>query len=58
MQELISTSEINEMLAMLKKLSSFIEKRRPEKDLIGRASTGFNDTCWSYFHEFFNSRQK
>lgn len=57
-EEVISTSEIKDMLAMWKKLSSFIEKKHPEKASTGRASALFNDICLSHFRNILKGRKK
>ena len=44
-EEVISTSEMKEMLAMWEKVSSSIEKKHTEKISTGRASALFNDIC-------------
>ncbi|XP_066121792.1 tigger transposable element-derived protein 1-like isoform X2 [Saccopteryx bilineata] len=57
-QEVISTSEIKDMLAMWEKLSSFIEKKHPAKVSTGRVSALFNDTCLSHFRNILKGRQQ
>ncbi|XP_064100870.1 tigger transposable element-derived protein 1-like [Macrobrachium nipponense] len=57
-EEVISTGEIKDMLAMWEKLSNFIEKKHPEKVATGRASALFNDTCLSHFRSILKGRQK
>lgn len=56
--EVVSTREIKDMLAMWEKLSSFIEKKHPEKVSTGRASALFSDTCLTRFRNILKSRQK
>ncbi|XP_066240889.1 tigger transposable element-derived protein 1-like isoform X1 [Saccopteryx leptura] len=58
LEEVISTSEIKDMLVMWEKLSNFIEKKHPEKVSTGRASALFNDICLSHFRNILKGRQK
>ena len=57
-KEVLSTSEIKEMLGMWEKLSEFIEKKHPEKVATGRASALFNDTCLTHFRNILKGRKK
>lgn len=43
-EEVISTSEIKDMVAVWEKVSSFTEKKNPEKVSTGPASAFCNDT--------------
>ncbi|KAL0269178.1 UNVERIFIED_CONTAM: hypothetical protein PYX00_006990 [Menopon gallinae] len=56
-EEVVSTREIKDMLAMWEKLSSFIEKKHTEKVSTGRASVLFSDTCLTRFRNILKSRQ-
>ena len=56
-EQVISTREIKDILAMWEKLSSFIEKKHPEKVSTGRASAFFSDTCLTRFRNILKSRQ-
>ncbi|XP_070275853.1 zinc finger protein 64 isoform X2 [Myotis yumanensis] len=57
-EEVISISEIKEMLGMWEKLSDFIQKRHPEKIATGRAMELFNDTCLTHFRNILKGRMK
>ncbi|XP_039624723.1 tigger transposable element-derived protein 1-like [Polypterus senegalus] len=57
-EEVISTSEIKEMLGMWEKLSDFIQKKHPEKVSTGRATALFNDTCMMHFRNILQGRMK
>ncbi|XP_061622154.1 tigger transposable element-derived protein 1-like [Phyllopteryx taeniolatus] len=56
--EVISTSEIMEMLGMWERLSNFIERKHPEKVATGCASSLFNDTCLAHFRNILKERKK
>ncbi|GIY60997.1 tigger transposable element-derived protein 1 [Caerostris darwini] len=57
-EEVISTSEIKEILAMWESASQFVEKKHPEKVATGRASDLFNDTCLTHFRNILRGRKK
>ncbi|GFT45483.1 uncharacterized protein NPIL_87491 [Nephila pilipes] len=57
-EEVISTSEIKEILGMWESVSQFLEKKHPEKVTIGRASDLFNDTCLTHFRNILRGRKK
>ncbi|GFT48212.1 e3 ubiquitin-protein ligase MYCBP2 [Nephila pilipes] len=48
-EEVISASEIKEILGMWERVSQFVEKKHPEKVTTGFASDLFNDTCLTHF---------
>lgn len=58
MEEVISTSEIKEILGMWERVSQFVEKKHPEKVATGRASELFNDTCLTHFRSILKGRKK
>lgn len=47
-EEVISASEIKEMLGMWENLSNFIQKKHPEKVVAGRATVLFIGTCLTH----------
>ncbi|GFS73947.1 tigger transposable element-derived protein 1 [Nephila pilipes] len=57
-EEVISTSEIKEILGMWERVSQFVEKKHPEKVATGRASDLFNDTCLTHFQNILRGRKK
>ncbi|UYV80605.1 hypothetical protein LAZ67_19000930 [Cordylochernes scorpioides] len=57
-EEVISTSEIKEILGMWERVSQFVEKKHPEKFATGRASDLFNDTCLTHFRNILRGRKK
>ncbi|GFS79358.1 uncharacterized protein NPIL_67731 [Nephila pilipes] len=57
-EEVISTSEIKEILGMWERVSQFVEKKHPEKVTTGRASDLFNDTCLTHFRNILRGRKK
>lgn len=57
-EEVISTSEIKEILGMWERVSQFVEKIHPEKVATGRASELFNDTCLTHFRSILKGRKK
>ncbi|UYV78234.1 hypothetical protein LAZ67_16000605 [Cordylochernes scorpioides] len=57
-EEVISTSEIKEILGMWERVSQFVEKKQPEKVATGRASDLFNDTCLTHFRNILRGRKK
>lgn len=57
-EEVISTSEIKEILGMWERVSQFVEKKHPEKVATGRASELFNDTCLTHFRSILKGRKK
>ncbi|GFT57167.1 uncharacterized protein NPIL_221721 [Nephila pilipes] len=57
-EEVISTSEIKEILGMWERVSQFVEKKHPEKVPTGRASDLFNDTCLTHFRNILRGRKK
>ncbi|UYV61358.1 hypothetical protein LAZ67_1004547 [Cordylochernes scorpioides] len=57
-EEVISTSEIKEILGMWERVSQFVEKKHPEKVATGRASDLFNDTCLTHFRNILRGRKK
>ncbi|UYV75596.1 hypothetical protein LAZ67_13000689 [Cordylochernes scorpioides] len=57
-EEVISTSEIKEILGMWERVSHFVEKKHPEKVATGRASDLFNDTCLTHFRNILRGRKK
>ncbi|UYV68704.1 hypothetical protein LAZ67_6000488 [Cordylochernes scorpioides] len=58
-EEVISTSEIKEILGMWERVSQFVEKKKhPEKVATGRASDLFNDTCPTHFRNILRGRKK
>ncbi|GIY27407.1 hypothetical protein CDAR_52471 [Caerostris darwini] len=57
-EEVISTSEIKEILGMWESVSQFVEKKHPEKVATGRASDLFNDTCLTHFRNILRGRKK
>ncbi|GFU35122.1 tigger transposable element-derived protein 1 [Nephila pilipes] len=57
-EEVISTSEINEILGMWERVSQFEEKKHPEKVATGRVSDLFNDTCLAHFRNILRGRKK
>ena len=58
LEEVISTSEIKEMLGMWERVSQLVEKKHPEKVATGRASELFNDTCLTHFRSILKVRKK
>lgn len=54
----ISTSDVKEMLGLWEKLSSFIQKKHPEKVATGHATELFNDTCQTHFRNILKERMK
>ena len=52
------TSEIKEILARWKKLSTFIEKKHPENASTGRASTLSDNICLSHFRKILDGRRR
>ena len=56
-EEVISTSEIKEILGMWERVSQFVEKKHPEKVATGRASELFNDTCLTHFRSILKGRK-
>ena len=54
-EEVISSSEIKEVLARWEKVSDFVEKNHPAT---GRASVLFNDTCLTHFRNILKGRKK
>ena len=57
-EEVISTSEIKEILGMWESVSQFVEKKHLEKVATGRASELFNDTCLTHFRSILKGRKK
>ncbi|UYV64991.1 hypothetical protein LAZ67_3002682 [Cordylochernes scorpioides] len=57
-EEVISTSEIKEILGMSERVSQFVEKKHPEKVATGHASDLFNDTCLTNFRNILRGRKK
>ncbi|XP_059549399.1 tigger transposable element-derived protein 1 isoform X1 [Myotis daubentonii] len=57
-EEVISVSEIKEMLGVWEKLSDFIQKKHLEKIATGRAMELFNDTCLTHFRNILKGRMK
>ena len=57
-EEVISTSEIKEILGMWERVSQFVEKKHPEKVATSRASDLFNDTCLTHFRNILRGRKK
>ncbi|GFS79232.1 tigger transposable element-derived protein 1 [Nephila pilipes] len=57
-EEVISTSEIKEILEMWERVSQFVEKKHPEKVATCRASDLFNDTCLTHFRNILRGRKK
>ncbi|GFS72404.1 tigger transposable element-derived protein 1 [Nephila pilipes] len=57
-EEVISISEIKEILGMWERVSQLVEKKHPEKVTIGRASDLFNDTCLTHFRNILRGRKK
>ncbi|XP_059540726.1 uncharacterized protein LOC132228401 [Myotis daubentonii] len=57
-EEVISVSEIKEMLGMWEKLSDFIQKKHPEKIATGRAMELFIDTCLTHFRNILKGKMK
>ncbi|GFT40692.1 uncharacterized protein NPIL_383701 [Nephila pilipes] len=57
-KEVISTSEIKEILGMWERVLQFVEKKHPEKVTTGRASDLFNDTCLIHFRNILRGRKK
>uniref|UniRef100_A0A8C8VHY4 HTH CENPB-type domain-containing protein n=1 Tax=Pelusios castaneus TaxID=367368 RepID=A0A8C8VHY4_9SAUR len=57
-EEVISTSEIKEMLGMWEKLSDLFQKKHPEKVATGHATALFNDTCLTHFRNILKGRTK
>ena len=58
-EEVISTSEIKEILGMWERVSQFVEKKHPEKVATGRGSELFNDdTCLTHFRGILKGRKK
>ncbi len=57
-EEVISTSEIKEMLGMWERLSEFIERKHPEKVATGRAPVLYNDTCLTHFRNILKGGMK
>lgn len=55
--EVISTSEIKEMLEIWGKLSDFIQKKHPDKVATGHATALFNDTCLTHFRNILKRRR-
>ncbi|XP_066231909.1 zinc finger MYM-type protein 6 isoform X4 [Saccopteryx leptura] len=56
--EVISTSEIKEILGTWEKIKQFIEKTHPEKVATGRALELCNDTCFTYYRNILKGRKK
>ncbi|GFS48929.1 tigger transposable element-derived protein 1 [Nephila pilipes] len=57
-EEIISTSEIKEILGMWETVSLFVEKKHPKKVATSRASDLFNDTCLTHFRYILRGRKK
>ncbi|GFS64902.1 uncharacterized protein NPIL_605841 [Nephila pilipes] len=57
-EEVISTSEIKEILGMWERVSLFVEKKHTEKVATGRASDLFNDTCLTHFRNILRGKKK
>lgn len=57
-EEVVSTSEIKEILGMWERVSQFVEKKHPEKVATGRAKELFNDTCLTHFRNILKGRKK
>ncbi|XP_067125817.1 tigger transposable element-derived protein 1-like [Centruroides vittatus] len=58
MEEVISTRDIKEILAMWEKVVEFVDKNHPEKVATGRASELFNETCLTHFRNILKERKK
>lgn len=56
--EVISTSEIKEMLRIWEKIKQFIEKTHPEKVAASRALELCNDTCFTHYRNVLKGRKK
>ncbi|XP_039618118.1 tigger transposable element-derived protein 1-like [Polypterus senegalus] len=56
--EEISTSEIKEVLGMWEKVTSFTERKHPEKVATSRSAANYDDTCLAHFRKLLKSRQK
>ena len=57
-EEVISTSEIKEILGMWARVSQFVEKKHSEKVATGRASELFNYTCLTHFRSILKGWKK
>ncbi|XP_059512727.1 programmed cell death 1 ligand 2 isoform X2 [Myotis daubentonii] len=57
-EEVISISEIKEMLGLWEKLSDLIQKKHPEKNATGCAMELFNNICLTHFRNILNGRMK
>ncbi|GFS55385.1 uncharacterized protein NPIL_461491 [Nephila pilipes] len=57
-EEVISTSEIKEILGTWERVSQSVEKKHPEKVATGRASDLFNDTCLTHFRNILRGKKK
>ncbi|XP_067132756.1 tigger transposable element-derived protein 1-like [Centruroides vittatus] len=58
MEEVISTRDIKEILAMWEKVVEFVDKNHPEKVATGRASELFNETCLTHFRNILKEKKK
>ncbi|XP_067123812.1 tigger transposable element-derived protein 1-like [Centruroides vittatus] len=58
MEEVISTRDIKEILAMWEKVVEFVDKNHPEKVATSRASELFNETCLTHFRNILKERKK
>ncbi|XP_061746133.1 tigger transposable element-derived protein 1-like [Nerophis ophidion] len=56
--EVISTSEIKEMLGIWEKLVDFIQKKHPEKAATGHATALFDSLCLTHFRHILKERTK
>ena len=57
-EEVISTTEIKEVLAMWEKVLDFVVKKHPEKVATGRALVLCNDTYLTHVRNIVKKRQK
>ena len=57
-EEVISTTEIKEVLAMWEKVLDFMVKKHPEKVATGLALALCNDTCLTHFRNIVKKGQK
>lgn len=57
-EEVISTSQIKEMLGMWERRSESIKKKQPEKVATGRAAVLYDDTCLTHFCNILRCRIK
>ena len=57
-KEVISTSEIKEILGMWERVSQFVKKKHPERVAIGRAFDLLNDTCLTHFRNILRGMKK